>query len=201
MTFFWCLYRGLLSFSPAALCSRISGLSPKQKKLCIESPDAVVALGNGHALGARECQHQLAGRLQEFFLSWHLTKLTTSRASMELLRSLEKRCFWTCDSSRWVKWIGFETRNRCFDLNQRCWDEHKLADSETWLIFIKTFNGNHLKKIDKLNVIFMEITTATMIPTGIHWAMGWSDTFVTYFSIYWIKYRSIYLSMQILTTT
>lgn len=62
MTLFSCLFRGLLSFSPAALCSRIPGLSPKQKKLCIESPDAVVALGNGHALGAKECQYQLAGK-------------------------------------------------------------------------------------------------------------------------------------------
>jgi wnt family len=52
---------GLLSFSPSALCSRIPGLSPKQKKLCVESPDAVVALGSGHALGSRECQYQFKG--------------------------------------------------------------------------------------------------------------------------------------------
>ena len=62
MTFFF-LHpsRGLLCFSPAALCSRIPGLSPKQKKLCIESPDAVVALGAGHVLGSKECQYQFKG--------------------------------------------------------------------------------------------------------------------------------------------
>lgn len=64
MNFFIFLYsRGLLSFSPAALCSRIPGLSPKQKKLCIESPDAVVALGSGHVLGSKECQYQFKGSL------------------------------------------------------------------------------------------------------------------------------------------
>ncbi|CRK90849.1 CLUMA_CG004539, isoform A [Clunio marinus] len=56
-----CNLRGLMCFSPAALCSRIPGLSPKQKKLCSESPDAVVALGNGHSLGSRECQYQFKG--------------------------------------------------------------------------------------------------------------------------------------------
>lgn len=58
-----------MSFSPAALCSRIPGLSPKQKKLCIESPDAVVALGSGHVLGSKECQYQFKGKSK--FLSRH----------------------------------------------------------------------------------------------------------------------------------
>jgi wingless-type MMTV integration site family, member 7 len=57
------IYSGIFNFSPAALCSRIPGLSPKQKRLCIEAPDAVVALGNGHKLGAMECQHQFKGKI------------------------------------------------------------------------------------------------------------------------------------------
>ena len=56
------LFSGILNFSPALICNRIRGLSPKQKKICAEAPDAFVALSNGHQLGALECQHQFAGK-------------------------------------------------------------------------------------------------------------------------------------------
>lgn len=58
---FYSFFSGILNFSPALICNRIRGLSPKQKKICAEAPDAFVALSNGHQLGALECQHQFAG--------------------------------------------------------------------------------------------------------------------------------------------
>jgi hypothetical protein len=155
MTFFWC-FRGLLSFSPAALCSRISGLSPKQKKLCIESPDAVVALGIGHALGARECQYQLAGET-----------CRSHRSSQQLLLLGHR---WNC-SEVWKKdvfghviTVG-ELKQLIFKANQTdvvtgkpgfC-DVYKLTDFETWLILTPAQNGIYSNSFDKLKVIFMEI--------------------------------------------
>ncbi|XP_055591802.1 protein Wnt-2 [Uranotaenia lowii] len=46
------------SFSPSVLCSRIPGLSPYQRQLCVDAPDAVVSLSAGQHLGAQECQKQ-----------------------------------------------------------------------------------------------------------------------------------------------
>lgn len=99
------LYSGIINFSPSALCSRIPGLSPKQKRLCIESSDAVVALGNGHKLGAMECQHQFRG---DNFVNnprskFILTNPSQHRSPMELQRGMAKRCIWTCDIS-WLVW-------------------------------------------------------------------------------------------------
>ncbi|XP_067634113.1 protein Wnt-2 isoform X1 [Eurosta solidaginis] len=49
------------SFTSSILCSRIPGLTPQQRQLCSESPDALIALGEGHQMGAYECQHQFRG--------------------------------------------------------------------------------------------------------------------------------------------
>ncbi|XP_053963343.1 protein Wnt-2 [Anastrepha ludens] len=49
------------SFTSSILCARIPGLTPQQRQLCSESPDALIALGEGHQLGAYECQHQFRG--------------------------------------------------------------------------------------------------------------------------------------------
>lgn len=54
-------FRVVCSFASTILCARIPGLSPAQRQLCVESPDAVVALGAGHLLGSQECQHQFKG--------------------------------------------------------------------------------------------------------------------------------------------
>lgn len=51
-------------FASVILCSRIPGLTPSQRQLCAESPDALVALGAGHILGSQECQFQFKGTLQ-----------------------------------------------------------------------------------------------------------------------------------------
>lgn len=40
------------------LCSRVAGLSPRQRALCRSAPDAIVAIGTGLRLGMLECQHQ-----------------------------------------------------------------------------------------------------------------------------------------------
>ena len=62
--------RVVCSFAASILCSRIPGLSNIQRQLCIESPDAMAALGAGHKLGAQECQHQFKGthHLTIFFI-------------------------------------------------------------------------------------------------------------------------------------
>ncbi|XP_039956644.1 protein Wnt-2 isoform X1 [Bactrocera tryoni] len=49
------------SFTSAILCSRIPGLTPQQRQLCSESPDALIALGEAHQMGSHECQHQFRG--------------------------------------------------------------------------------------------------------------------------------------------
>ncbi|XP_030387150.1 protein Wnt-2 [Scaptodrosophila lebanonensis] len=43
------------------LCGRIPGLTPPQRQLCGETPDALIALGEGYQLGAHECQYQFRG--------------------------------------------------------------------------------------------------------------------------------------------
>ncbi|XP_062545202.1 protein Wnt-2 isoform X2 [Armigeres subalbatus] len=49
------------SFTSSVLCSRIPGLLPYQRQLCVEAPDAVVSLSTGQKIGAQECQHQFRG--------------------------------------------------------------------------------------------------------------------------------------------
>ncbi|XP_037034558.1 protein Wnt-2 isoform X2 [Bradysia coprophila] len=57
----WRLTFVVCSFASVILCSRIPGLTPSQRQLCAESPDALVALGAGHILGSQECQFQFKG--------------------------------------------------------------------------------------------------------------------------------------------
>ena len=73
--YFTLIFSGILNFSPALICNRIRGLSPKQKKICAEAPDAFVALSNGHQLGDLECQHQFTGEIQIFIKFLHLKSL------------------------------------------------------------------------------------------------------------------------------
>lgn len=49
------------SFTSSIICNRVPGLSSIQRQLCAEVPDAFIALGAGHMLGAQECQHQFKG--------------------------------------------------------------------------------------------------------------------------------------------
>ncbi|XP_055856948.1 protein Wnt-2 [Episyrphus balteatus] len=58
----WIMKIRLVSnFTSSIICSRIPGLTPVQRQLCSESPDALIALGAGHQQGAQECQHQFRG--------------------------------------------------------------------------------------------------------------------------------------------
>lgn len=54
------------SFASSIICNRVPGLTPVQRQLCTEAPDAFIALGDGHMLGAQECQHQFKGRCYAF---------------------------------------------------------------------------------------------------------------------------------------
>ncbi|XP_055639907.1 protein Wnt-2 isoform X2 [Toxorhynchites rutilus septentrionalis] len=56
-------------FTSTVLCSKIPDLSPYQKQLCIEMPDAVVSLSAGQLFGARECQTQFKGH------RWNCTQI------------------------------------------------------------------------------------------------------------------------------
>lgn len=49
------------SFTSVLLCGRVPGLTVAQKELCSETPDAFIAVGEGHQLGAQECQYQFRG--------------------------------------------------------------------------------------------------------------------------------------------
>ncbi|XP_058062878.1 protein Wnt-2 isoform X2 [Anopheles bellator] len=49
-------FRIATSFVSTVLCSRIPGLTPTQRLICAESPDAVLSLASGQLLGASECQ-------------------------------------------------------------------------------------------------------------------------------------------------
>ncbi|XP_071527166.1 protein Wnt-7b-like isoform X2 [Panulirus ornatus] len=40
------------------LCSRVPGLTPRQRRICTKAPDAIVAISEGARIGVRECQHQ-----------------------------------------------------------------------------------------------------------------------------------------------
>jgi len=42
----------------AAVCSRIPGLAKSQREQCKKAPHAMPAVGEGAALGLRECRHQ-----------------------------------------------------------------------------------------------------------------------------------------------
>lgn len=42
----------------AAVCSRIPGLAKSQREQCRKAPHAMPAVGEGAALGLRECRHQ-----------------------------------------------------------------------------------------------------------------------------------------------
>ncbi|XP_031641034.1 protein Wnt-2 isoform X1 [Contarinia nasturtii] len=53
--------RIVCSFASSIICSRVPGLTQAQRQLCSEAPDAFIALGDGHMLGAEECQYQFKG--------------------------------------------------------------------------------------------------------------------------------------------
>lgn len=59
--FFVIYSRIVYSFASSIICNRVPGLSPAQRQLCIEIPDAFIALGAGNMLGAQECEHQFRG--------------------------------------------------------------------------------------------------------------------------------------------
>lgn len=58
---FLSFFRIACSFASSIICNRVPGLTPAQRQLCSEAPDAFIALGDGHMLGAEECQHQFKG--------------------------------------------------------------------------------------------------------------------------------------------
>lgn len=61
MIIYFFIARLASSFTSALLCGRVPGLTGAQKELCTETPDAFIAVGEGHQLGAQECQYQFRG--------------------------------------------------------------------------------------------------------------------------------------------
>ena len=47
-----------MALSADLICSRIPGLTARQRRLCSTKPDAMVAISNGAKLGLAECQQQ-----------------------------------------------------------------------------------------------------------------------------------------------
>lgn len=48
----------VVALGAGVICSRIPGLTPRQREMCRQAPDAMVALGDGVRLGRMECQAQ-----------------------------------------------------------------------------------------------------------------------------------------------
>ena len=53
------------------ICSRIPGLTEKQRHLCQTYPDAMVAIGSGSKLSLAECQEQFK------FYRWNCSAVTS----------------------------------------------------------------------------------------------------------------------------
>lgn len=115
-SFFWfSFHRIVYGFTSSIICSRVPGLTPAQRQLCAEVPDAFVALGAGHMLGAQECQHQFKGECSVFghqhdstrrgiyYIIMYASVCGINRSSMELHPSLEERCLFTRCYCRWVE--------------------------------------------------------------------------------------------------
>lgn len=60
------LFRIVDCFSASLLCNRMPGLSPPQRQMCIEAPDAVSSLAHGQVQAAAECEHQFKGKDEWF---------------------------------------------------------------------------------------------------------------------------------------
>jgi len=83
---FCLLVRLVSSFTSAMLCGRIPGLTPGQRNMCREMPDALIALGEGHQLGAQECQHQFRGH------RWNCSEVWQRNVFAHVIPTGECRC-------------------------------------------------------------------------------------------------------------
>lgn len=86
-------------FAANIWCSRVPGLNDEQRQLCIEAPDAFIALGSGHKLSEQECLFQFRGIIdkvcqQSYYqiYIYNISVHTVQRSSMELLTSLAYEC-------------------------------------------------------------------------------------------------------------
>ncbi|XP_018913776.2 protein Wnt-2 [Bemisia tabaci] len=55
------LSSGGSALGAGAICSRVPGLTDRQREMCRDAPDAMVAVGDGIRLGTQECQYQFRG--------------------------------------------------------------------------------------------------------------------------------------------
>ncbi|XP_063239109.1 protein Wnt-7b [Bacillus rossius redtenbacheri] len=58
----WRAMSSVVALGAHVVCSRIPGLTARQRELCRAAPDALVATGDGARLGLHECQHQFRQR-------------------------------------------------------------------------------------------------------------------------------------------
>lgn len=70
------------------LCGRVPGLTPGQRQLCSDMPDAFIALGEGQQLGAHECQHQFRGH------RWNCTEVWQRNGFAHVMPTGEWRQSW-----------------------------------------------------------------------------------------------------------
>ncbi|XP_022913838.1 protein Wnt-7b isoform X2 [Onthophagus taurus] len=54
---FWVVC-GVVALGAEVICNRVPGLTPQQKDMCRESPDAMAAVGDGIKMATNECMHQ-----------------------------------------------------------------------------------------------------------------------------------------------
>ena len=65
LLFFSFLLRALSSvvaLGANVICSKIPGLSPRQRSICQRRPDAIVVIAEGADMGPGECRHQFRYR-------------------------------------------------------------------------------------------------------------------------------------------
>ncbi|XP_017027837.1 protein Wnt-2 isoform X1 [Drosophila kikkawai] len=77
------------SFTSAMLCGRIPGLTLGQRHMCGEMPEALIALGEGHQLGAQECQQQFRGH------RWNCSKVWQANVFAHVIPTASREAAYT----------------------------------------------------------------------------------------------------------
>jgi len=52
----------VVSLSAHLICNRIPGLTPQQRRICQQKPEALAVISNGVRVGLNECQRQFKNK-------------------------------------------------------------------------------------------------------------------------------------------
>lgn len=51
-------FSSVVALGASVICSKIPGLAPRQRTICLNRPDAIIVIGEGAQMGINECQFQ-----------------------------------------------------------------------------------------------------------------------------------------------